>query len=879
MSSFYPAGDEQVLDSPGSSSIHTPNPNTLSGQETSTAQKLQEIDESLITSSEIDRRPWNIGDIGRNSISALVNDPTRESSTSSLLYNSLTYAMKTKPGVQKSNFKSVKFRDFELYLNTIGHVYADYAEAKTNDLVTMNDCAFGPATGTSDRSYNSGSSSPAYSEDNSYLLNNQMASLETVPQVFFKDDFKLENPRIFDSIIAICENNVSDDTNDSLDRFTSQKLQDKLSHYLDIVEVHLVSEIAKRSAEFFTALSNIQSLQEKTRQFGERISTMKFKLEVLKQNQADRGLEIIELKQLRESLLKIHETMSTIQDIKSTQPTIQVLLNGGDYIGALDLISEANRLLDSPVVKADGTNSDETIKLTAVKGLMNISGQLEEMKKVICTLMQNDLVSLVSGEISQLKADLESGFKDYSEKTLKLLRSDQFEDGELSYFSTGLDVDETDFRGRMTPLVLGLLRLNSLKPAIAKLNDQLEVEIKNFCAKFYPTNSSTGSLDEIDSVSDSTLMKQFKTLTFNKYFETLEQVFSGILVLLKRIIWMNNTVYSIIVDAENQDYLHSEHSDIQMEDEVNSTEENQEPLAVSTGKAAYNIKSNLYSNFAKIAEFALTRSSKFIYLRRDQNSQLNLQDFTRLYNLVCKFDRAGEIASRKHCIGLRSILTNQSKAFMHQFHEEKMKQLVMLVENEQWLNADVPHDFQVMLDKIVNAEEYSSTTSSSSIKEDDQKSSVANSTSYLLIDETTYQMVPCSLMFVKMISDYLHCIESIDLLRIETLNKLIELTQCFNEKICTMIIGGVAVRNGVLKRITAKHLSLVEQSLSFLLALTPIVKLRISGAFPDKQKVLVNNMDRIMLDSKKNRQEVKKKLLSIMNDLLKAHCKILKVRF
>lgn len=75
-----------------------------------------------------------------------------------------------------------------------------------------------------------------------------VACLREVPALYFKEDFALEDGATFRAaspFSTVAENTV---------------LQEKLSQYLDVVELHLVKEISLRSNSFFEAQGQLEDL-------------------------------------------------------------------------------------------------------------------------------------------------------------------------------------------------------------------------------------------------------------------------------------------------------------------------------------------------------------------------------------------------------------------------------------------------------------------------------------------------------------------------------------------------------------------------------------------------------------------------------------------
>ena len=99
----------------------------------------------------------------------------------------------------------------------------------------------------------------------------RMYDLSMVPRLFLQKDFTLEDPATFQEVLPLSqllprkkkkapmEGDSSPQPTNS--RQTAQLLKEKLTHYLDVVEVHLAYEISKRSDVFFSTLSSQQELQ------------------------------------------------------------------------------------------------------------------------------------------------------------------------------------------------------------------------------------------------------------------------------------------------------------------------------------------------------------------------------------------------------------------------------------------------------------------------------------------------------------------------------------------------------------------------------------------------------------------------------------------
>ena len=150
---------------------------------------------------------------------------------------------------------------------------------------------------------------------------------------------------------------------------------------------------------------------------------------------------------------------------------------------------------------------------------------------------------------------------------------------------------------------------------------------------------------------------------------------------------------------------------------------------------------------------------------------------------------------------------------MNYFHDERSKQLTIIVENEQWIKAEVPVDFQNMADLIVaykvplgsreGLEEGNGDSNGSSVPETPlgggaeaedgdgsggggQKTrstdSLGKSGQYMVVNRRRYHLAGCVLMLTKMLLDYLQCMENIPSLTTDVLHRVLDIL-----KVCIMV--------------------------------------------------------------------------------------------
>ena len=234
-------------------------------------------------------------------------------------------------------------------------------------------------------------------------------------------------------------------------------------------------------------------------------------------------------------------------------------------------------------------------------------------------------------------------------------------------------------------------------------------------------------------------------------------------------------------------------------------------------------------------ELAHIRCAKLLTIRAEQNTQLNSFHFFKLFGSTWEFLSASESLSGRMCFPLKGCILNQAKLYINHFHDEKSKQMALLIENEQWIQADIPIDFQHITEQLQltprNKAPYedeeqdeeeeeeeedlefdltaSTITGTSKISASQSNLSGEKTLKYLQVDGGKYYVVGSVLMFLKTLTDYVTCAEKLPSLVPEILNRIIELLKVFNSRVCQVILGGAAMSSAGLKSITSRHIGTI----------------------------------------------------------------------
>jgi len=547
----------------------------------------------LFTAIAEEEREWTINDIGRNSISEIHNNPNDPNK----ILNSQKQINYDSPVVPSTTIRKVKKSEFHKYENLIADEYDTYAENLYKKTETEK------------------SSISGQNNNNGVIDNGATEQLKSIiPEIFFQEDFNLENPLIFDQV---CENvNVTSDI--ISDMAANNILQEQLSNYLDVVEVNLMSEISKKRESFFSALSSLKTLYKEIDECVDEIQNLKVQLKDVSKCETQKGLEVVCMKRKRVNLENLYNGIRLLSEVRQTQPTIQILLGQNDYIGALGLIEETNNAMRgynyqttkplNGVVNIENNNqslvssknlspirspisilSSNTyansnysypLDLRGVKGLNNINSQLVEMSKAIEMMMQNEFVQV-------LMEDIYSVNRTKSENSIKTPNSNNMpkkdhsnssifsdsDDKPLIAFKTlvtdnidvipdikELVVNEEILYTKLSPLIFGLLRTNKFLNAFAFFKNEIQNKftdiIKRKFASLYDVPPDIAAKLKSENVTEETMaLNKIKNLTFEKYYELLDKYYSFILSLLRRISIIKYLINDIIVQAEKKNVV------------------------------------------------------------------------------------------------------------------------------------------------------------------------------------------------------------------------------------------------------------------------------------------------------------------------------------
>ncbi|KAH9325314.1 hypothetical protein KI387_005492, partial [Taxus chinensis] len=907
---------------------------TYSGSPSSRSPSLSSQSSSSIRSGfDIDSALYN----GGQSLASILNNPHLGKSG---VYSSDAYwgtwwpsgslnSVESAPITVTKVFPEINKADFQPYLDSISECYGRFEDVREHSSREQGDQI-------------ASSSYPANGE-----IRGQgdalVACLREIPSLYFKEDFALEEGATFQAACPFSSipQNVM--------------LQEKLSHYLDIVEVQLVKEISIRSDSFFEAQGQLEDLNGKIVEACSQLQELKAAVRLLDADLVEPARRIQELSGSRTDLLSLHQILKLILYVNQALSALKLLVAAADCAGALDVIDDLQHLLEG----------DDLVGLHCFR---HLGDQLVTSLDVVNSILAADFVRAAIHDVKDMESTILTKFQAREKDPLRAGKEEPFE----------IKLDDeacSGIRDRLLPLVIGLLRTAKLPGVLRIYRDTLIADIKGSIKTTvaellpvlftrpldsdFPTGDRQADLDG----GGFSLASKLRSLSAENFGRLLAAIFRVVQVHLlqaaevKKVIeWImggldgyyaadavaaafaSGAATAAAAEAAQESdvllgsrFLVSTHHNASHGNLLlGKTNEAASPSNISKNFRADVLRENTEAVFAA-CDTAHGRWAKLLGVRALVHPKLRLQDFLNLYNITQTFISATEKVGGRLGYSIRGSLQSQSKAFIDYQHSSRIAKLSAVLDQETWVAVDVPDEFQAIVNSLTfmetsvisekevvlqladadNSNHYShenlggkssgevSTSgdhlrhaenlavNSSGIRDaakdavletggKGRKGREKSNMKTINFRGVGYHMVNCGVILLKMLSEYMDISNALSAFASDVVHRVVDILKLFNTRTCQLVLGAGAMQVSGLKSITAKHLALASQTISFFYAIIPDVRRLLVVNIPEAHKILIlSEIDRVVQDYRVHRDEIHSKLVQIMKERLLAHLRVL----
>lgn len=695
--------------------------------------------------------------------------------------------------------------------------------------------------------------------------------LSTLPSIYFEENFQLENPRTFDVVSERSEvvrqpgaNGAAIPPGPSGRKAlaTNAILQEKLSWYMDTVEIHLISSISTASSSFFAALGSLKELHSEASESVAKIKALRNDLAILDNDMAIGGLKVVAMRRRRENVRKLGAAVQQLQHIVETVERCENLIDNGDIETALHCLGKVENLIAGervdPTSVPDPQSSGFDQPLIDLRGLAALEGSANDL----ATLRRRIGKGFESRFSAALLADLRQHVES-TPTTTTLHRWDKASQRARgahartpSVYPSYLHIDDS-LRQILRSNLEGLAKAGCLTPAATAYREGMLKEIKNLIRRSLPSSSdddaestmsasTQGGRQLTQQERSSLLARNLRALDAGDAENMLKTIYSNVGEALRRL----GTQVKVLLDLTSgiksppasarissptsppvvimDGYLNGSISDPCSRTPVPS-EDLQQALDMS----------NILGQAVDIAQ---TQITKILKVRFEQSTHLPLPDFLRYFYLNRLFADECEAVSGRGGVALKTVVNTHIKEFVSQFANNERQALIQGMDTDRWDAKDFTELDDQALSRILEAStrDVEAWVKSSQLWPDTHnvvngaRPSAAESVNgnsatkdrvrSATIDEQKYILPESAITVLRGVQSFEQLVTGIPSMTSEVTSSLLDYLKLFNSRSSQLILGAGATRSAGLKNITTKHLALASQALSFVAALIPHVR-------------------------------------------------------
>jgi Vps54-like protein. len=727
----------------------------------------------------------------------------------------------------------------------------------------------------------------------SFGISSSHGDLSAIPSVFLTKDFRLDDPRVFKKVIgnSMILPKESDDPNSHL--VNNTELQEKLSHYLDLVEINLIKEIEKSSESFFSTIGDIENIQLQTKKSVQTFEGIKKKLDILENENSIKGSKIINNLIKKKNTEHLESSLLQLQYVVSMFELANKSFNNGKYSKCLNEIVIVEYLIKG--VEYDDLLVEDLkdsypkflyplVNLSSLPALVHLRNDLQNLKDECSKGYINDFVYL-------LLDDLRNHYKEVpTQDTLNRMyvSIDRGRKHSSRPVNTSYSIIEEAKKKKLAGFIKNLVKASRLTQAFASYQEKIIVEIKDIIKQYLPSSGQINFLQDISNTPSrntsppessgntpqpggGTLSSNIKSLTPKEFELMLSRTYSSLSECLRRLTAHQKVLLDLALTAIPQ----SDTIDVMSLD-----------LSISINKAI---------------ELTQIRLTKIINVRLEQTADLTVPFYLRLYSISSAYLQECELMNPGYAAsGAGSSLSEWFKHhisyFVHRFHLNSLKFLVADCDREVWrevTQTDVLSEHQIITDEIIGYSDFVSTRGASGFSgeswlkvldfyEDEtsiEKVEIDPTIEKLKIVDESFTVPNLTLKSLKQVKNYL-ILSKVFPNTLPTIeNNLLNYFKLMNSKASQAVLNAGATRTAGLKNIKTRNIALCIQLVEFNIAFLSQIQ-SIFKPNRDKQVLFEEgntqaedlNFERILSNYKDHESELFSKLVSIMYNLTVTHC-------
>lgn len=752
--------------------------------------------------------------------------------------------------------------------------------------------------------------SPMRRSSSSYMRKSAQGPppLSTIPVVYFEEDFHLENPRTFDVVSERSEVIRQEEkaTNGSATAprkalATNAILQEKLSWYMDTVEMHLISSISTASSTFFSALGSLKELHTEASMSVERIKTLRQELEAMDEEIVVSGLNTVQQRRRLENVQQLHHAVLQLKEVVSQLASCESMVESGDVDAALDSIDSLERLIagedDEFSPPAPALRDVQLRDLRGVTALQGVSDDMNILRSRIGKAYETKFVSSLMTDLKRHVEEVSTPevLMRWSNASVRA-RGGRARDPPAfpSYFGA-----TDDLRAKLIESLAGLYRAKQITVAVTSYRDSVIKEIRNLVKQGLPSandddnmsvmsaSTATGGRKLSQREKSSILARNLRALDPADAEGLLVRIYVSVTETLRRVSTQVKLMLDVAASIEDGSIPSGLKSPPIKSPPLS-------PMARRTSVAGLEAQEEIHkvldlaallSNAVDIAQDKVVR---VLRVRVEQSTHLDLVWFLRYFTLNLHFANECESISGRSGTQLKDEVNDQIKKFIQHHGDGEQRKLAQGMESDQWGAIDFSEKYNVQLKRILEC----STSDPADWKvgtqtwiphpddevDGDEKPSQNNGTgkAKAVIDSESFVLPNSAVYCMEGMESFLHLVVCIPSITSDVAKSLVQYLRAFDSRCKQLILGAGATRSAGLKNITTRHLASSAQALGFVATLIPYVRefVRRHAGSGGALSGLMTDFDKVKRDYQEHMQTIYDKLVEIMSGRAGTHARI-----
>ena len=746
----------------------------------------------------------------------------------------------------------------------------------------------------------------------------QISPLSTIPNVYFEEDFHLENPRTFDIVSERAEivqshhqvngQVVAPGPSGRKSLATNAILQEKLSWYMDTVEVHLISSISTASTSFFAALGDLKKLHSEATDSVTKIKSLREELANLDTSMALGGLKIIKMHRRQANTRKLNAAVEQLRGIVETVSRCEQHIESNRLELALDTLRAAELLIvgQQPNIRVETHMPPTLVNLSGIRSLEGAEEDLLALKRRIGKGYEGRLLEVLLGDLRR--------HIDAVEPAATLLRWVQaFSRGRGAHTRAPssqpayVQVSD-DLRTNLQANIQGLSDSECVMNAMGVWRESVLREFKAIIRRQMPSSSeddtdstmsasTVGGRHMTQQEKSSIIARNLRAMDSEDSYEMFQRIYTDVGEALRRVA----TQVKILLDLT---------SGLKKIPGTPSIMSPKSPPAADmtsyvdgiSGKPSSKalIEEDLHqaldmSNIlGQAVDSTQAQMTKVLKVRSEQVLLFPLPLFLQYFHLNRTFADECEAVSGRGGDMLKAVVNSQIKDFLAHFAETQRRDMVQSMDSDKWDARDFTESDAEILSRISRSstedvrswQDISSIVPANSSQPSNlqlngnppttlaSKSQIRSA----MIDEQKYILPSSAIKVLHSLELFAILCTGVPSLVTDIAFALLEYLRLYNSRSQQLILGAGATLSAGLKNITTKHLALANQALSFIGALMPYVRefIRRYAANATGLVTLMTEFDKVKRLYAEHQAGIQDKLVEIMSGRATTHVNAMK---